>query len=200
MDHRYIFYMVVGYLAGSMLFALEYPKIFKGVDVRRLSEDGNPGTYNAFVYGGIGCGILTLLSELAKGFMPVFLCGRQLGMDSLWFAGVMAAPVAGHAFSIFHRGKGGKAIAVSFGVLAGLFPVYRPFISLVIFYLLFSLVLPVRSHRKRSLITFACVGLSCFFTAEPPAVLAGVLLLSGIVVYKHCICTEEESREENAAV
>ena len=100
MDHRYIFYMVVGYLAGSMLFALEYPKIFKGVDVRRLSEDGNPGTYNAFVYGGIGCGILTLLSELAKGFMPVFLCGRQLGMDSLWFAGVMAAPVAGHAFSI----------------------------------------------------------------------------------------------------
>lgn len=42
MDHRYIFYMAVGYLAGSMLFALEYPKIFKGVDVRRLSEDGNP--------------------------------------------------------------------------------------------------------------------------------------------------------------
>ena len=165
MDHRYIFYMVVGYLAGSMLFALEYPKIFKGVDVRRLSEDGNPGTYNAFVYGGIGCGILTLLSELAKGFLPVFLCGRQLGMDSLWFAGVMAAPVAGHAFSIFHRGKGGKAIAVSFGVLA-----------------------------------FACVGLSCFFTAEPPAVLIGVLLLSGIVAYKHCICTEEESREEKAAV
>ena len=32
------------------------------------------------------------------------------------------------------------------------------------------------------------------------SLLTGVLLLSGIVVYKHCICTEEESREEKAAV
>ena len=200
MDYRYIFYMVVGYLAGSVLFALEYPRLFKGVDVRLLSADGNPGTYNAFVYGGISCGILTLLSELAKGFLPVFLCSRQLGMGSLWYAGVMAAPVAGHAFSVFHHGKGGKAIAVSFGVLAGLFPLYRPFVNLVIFYLLFSLILPVRSHRKRSLITFACLGAACFFTAEPPAVLAGVVILSGIVVYKHCISPEGEAREEKAAV
>ena len=92
MDHRYIFYMAVGYLAGSMLFALEYPKIFKGVDVRRLSEDGNPGTYNAFVYGGIGCGILTLLSELAKGFLPVFV--RQ---------------TAWHGFPLVCRGDGGTS-------------------------------------------------------------------------------------------
>ena len=200
MDYRYIFYMIVGYLAGSMLFALEYPRILKGVDVRQLSEDGNPGTYNAFVYGGLGCGILTLISELAKGFLPVFLCNRQLGIGSMWFAGVMAAPVAGHAFSAFHHGKGGKAIAVSFGVLAGLFPLCRPFISLVIFYLLFSVMLPVRSHRKRSLITFLCLGVICFFTAEPPSVLAGVVILSGIVVYKHCICTENEAGEEKAAV
>jgi len=33
----------------------------------------------------------------------------------------MAAPVFGHAFPFFQKEKGGKAIAVSFGVMIGLF-------------------------------------------------------------------------------
>ena len=116
----------IGYCFGSVLYGY----------------DGNPGTYNAFRYGGFICGISVLIAELLKGFIPVFFSAKYIGRESVLFAFVMAAPVMGHAFSVYYfymkfrmkyinRGKnmprvfadgntGGKAIAVSFGVMLGL--------------------------------------------------------------------------------
>ena len=127
--------MVMGFCLGSILFAYEIPRMVKHVDIRQISEDGNPGTFNAFAAAGVGWGILVLLAELLKGFFPVYLCSKRAGQDSLLFAGVLAAPVFGHAFSIFHKGKGGKGIAVSFGVLLGLLPWWTPVLTLAGFYL-----------------------------------------------------------------
>ena len=92
--------MVMGFCLGSILFAYEIPRMVKHVDIRQISEDGNPGTFNAFAAAGVGWGILVLLAELLKGFFPVYLCSKRAGQDSLLFAGVLAAPVFGHAFSI----------------------------------------------------------------------------------------------------
>ena len=61
-----------GYLCGSILFARVYGALF-GKDLISNSTDGNPGTSNAFIYGGMLCGTLTLLGDLIKGFLPVFL-------------------------------------------------------------------------------------------------------------------------------
>ena len=97
--------MVMGFCLGSILFAYEIPRMVKHVDIRQISEDGNPGTFNAFAAAGVGWGILVLLAELLKGFFPVYLCSKRAGQDSLLFAGVLAAPVFGHAFSISIREK-----------------------------------------------------------------------------------------------
>ena len=133
----YLGFVIGGYLLGSTLFAYVLPKLTRHIDIRQMSEDGNPGTYNAFRYGGTVCGICVLLLELLKGFFPVWLCERTVGLQSPWFAAVMAAPVLGHAYSVYHRGRGGKAIAVSFGVLLGLVPagIWQPLAMLVHFYL-----------------------------------------------------------------
>ena len=50
----------------------EIPRIVKKINICELSDDGNPGTYNAFRYGGFICGISVLIAELLKGFIPVF--------------------------------------------------------------------------------------------------------------------------------
>ena len=97
MEKIYLFYMVMGFCLGSILFAYEIPRMVKHVDIRQISEDGNPGTFNAFAAAGVGWGILVLLAELLKGFFPVYLCSKRAGQDSLLFAGVLAAPVFGHA-------------------------------------------------------------------------------------------------------
>lgn len=185
MGKIYLFYMIAGFLLGSILFAYEIPRIWKHVDIRKISDDGNPGTFNAFVYGGVGCGIFVLLAELMKGFLPVYFCSLRAGRDSMLFAGVMAAPVFGHAFSVFHRGRGGKGIAVSFGVLLGLFPWWTPALVLAGFYIFFSLIVRVKSHLKRSVVTFGCFCVTSFFPGWAWAVRLGILIISLIVVYKH---------------
>ena len=115
-------YVFLGYFLGSMLFGYRITWLLKGVDIRKLAEDENPGTYNAFVFGGFWCGILTLLADMGKGYLPVILYRQNYSTEELIFALVMAAPVFGHAFSIFHGRKGGKGIAVSFtaGVVSNL--------------------------------------------------------------------------------
>ena len=74
-----------GYLCGSILFARVYGALF-GKDLISNSTDGNPGTSNAFIYGGMLCGTLTLLGDLIKGFLPVFLYLYMTrgNMDIIW--------------------------------------------------------------------------------------------------------------------
>ena len=118
----YFAFAIMGFFLGSIMFALILPRHFKGIDVRKLSDDGNPGTANAVKYGGVALGLLCLLGDLLKAALPVYLVRRFCGMDHPLFALVMVAPVLGHAFSPFLGGHGGKAIAPAFGVLAALLP------------------------------------------------------------------------------
>lgn len=183
---KYVLFAVMGYCMGSVLFAYYLPRWFKHIDVCALSDDGNPGAANAFKHAGIGIGILVILCELGKGFLPVFLASRSLNTEHILYALVLAAPVLGHAFPVFWNGKGGgKAIAVSFGVLLGLAPEWQPVIILAFFYLLFSLVLVIQPHLYRSIITFICFNLTCVVMVENRAVVAGCILLSCIVVVQH---------------
>ena len=109
-----------------------------------------------------------------------------VGMDSWMFALVMAAPVFGHAHSLFQKGHGGKAIAVSFGVLIGLLPLWQPLAALIFWYLLFVIVISARSNtRKRIYVSGLCC--SVMLTVPRRTVLAGCVLMSGIVIHKHCL-------------
>ena len=58
---RGIFYTMIGYVSGSVLYAKVFGKLFCQKDVTEDTIDGNPGTTNAFLNGGIWCGICTLL-------------------------------------------------------------------------------------------------------------------------------------------
>jgi len=185
--------MISGFLLGSILFAYEIPRIWKHIDIREVSEDGNPGTFNAFVSCGAGCGILVLLAELLKGFLPVYFCSLRTGRDSLLFRRRAHGPgFLGMRFPIFHKGKGGKGIAVSFGVLLGLYPWWTPALVLAGFYIFFSLVVPVKSHLKRSVVTFGSFCLTSFFHRLGKVLLRlGILIISLVVVYKHVESAKE---------
>ena len=158
----YLFFTILGFALGSTLFAYWTPKIIRHIDIRELPADHNPGVANAFMYGGFFCGLLSLILELAKGFVPVFLGQRFLDTHSLLFIPVLIAPVFGHAFPFFRKEKGGKAITASFGVLLGLFPEMRPAVYLAFFFIFFSLIVVVSPHSFRSVVTF---GLFAFMRA-----------------------------------
>lgn len=192
-----IFFSIAGYLSGSILYAYWIPKILFQKDICALSPDGNPGTANAFVYGGFWAGILALLSELFKGFFPVVLALRTLDIDTPYMIPILIAPVLGHAFPLqFHpknsNKKGGKAIAVSFGVLLGIFPVVLPVLFLATAYILFSVVLIIRPHLFRSIITFGVFCLLVFLFVPVLSIDFACLGIALLVIYKHLCAYQNE--------
>lgn len=187
MEYRYLLYMVAGYLSGSILFGKLIPSLLKHVDVTKEADDGNPGAFNAFTCGGPLCGVLALLLDLLKGSLPVLLCAFFLGTNSWLFALVIAAPVFGHAHSLFGKGKGGKGIAVSFGVLLGLLPIWQPLVCLIIWYLLFLAVIPAKSNTRKSIYAFFAFAISTILTIRSLPIVGGCILMAVIVIHKHYV-------------
>lgn len=179
-----LLYTLFGFASGSVLYSWLLPKLLSGVDVVAESDDGNPGTYNAFQCAGWPVGTLCLLGDLAKGFVPVYLAAQNLDTASLWFAPVLAAPVLGHMFSPMLRGRGGKGIAASFGALLGLLPENWSVLALAAPYLALSTVARIENHTKRSVVCYLIfAGVSV--AANPPSIALGSALLSGSVVARH---------------
>ena len=183
----YIPFSLLGFILGSIHFAYLVPVLIKKVDIREIPSDHNPGVANAFMYGGFFCGLISLILELAKGFVPVFIAQYFLDIHSLLFVPVLVAPVLGHAFPFFQKEKGGKAITASFGVLLGLFPEFRPAVYLALFFIFFSLVVVVSPHSFRSVVTFGMFALCVFFTVKILSVQIGSFVIAAIVIYRHFI-------------
>lgn len=181
----YVLFTILGFCLGSTMFAYLIPMWLKKIDIREIPADHNPGVANAYTYGGFGPGTLALICELGKGTLPVLLCRQFALIDSLLFIPVLVAPVLGHAFPFFQREKGGKAIAVSFGVMIGLLPEVRPLFYLILFYLFFSLVLIFRPHSFRTVITFGMFTLMVFFRVKCWSIRIASLVISLIVIAKH---------------
>lgn len=196
----YLFYLLFGYLSGSVLYSYLIPKYFCHVDVRTANEDQNPGAFNAFSAAGPRIGLLCVLCDIGKGFLPVFLASHSsaVSMDSLLFALILLAPVAGHAWPFLQPSKGGKAISVSFGVLLGLLPDLRPSLFLAAFYLTFSLILIIQPHNLRSIVSFSGFAIAAQVSRFLPSVRLGSLLVSLVVCFRHLFSLREHEAENIA--
>ena len=122
-----LFWVVVGFLSGSIPFSLIMGKLLARRDIRTVG-DGNPGGANALRAGGLKCGIPAILLDILKGFLPVYLA-QKYGLAAWSLVPVCLAPILGHAFSPFLRCQGGKALGTTAGVWAALiglwaFPAY----------------------------------------------------------------------------
>ena len=198
----YIIFTCLGFLSGSILFCKLIPLVVFGKDICSLSDDKNPGAANVFMSCGPVIGMICLILEICKGFVPVFISLRYTDVRNLLFAPIIAAPVIGHAVAPFNGFRGGKSIAVSFGVMLGMLPVTRCVLILAAIYIVTSTLIRVEPHRKRSIVTYAlfAVGSAHLLIRRGLASVAvGVIILSLTVIYKHSLrfCTPEVIEKEN---
>lgn len=185
---RYLLYAGVGFAMGGLLFSYYFPKWLKHIDIRKMSRDHNPGTANAFMLAGSAVGMLCLIFDLMKGYLPVAAAVRQLDPTNLAFAVVLIGPVLGHACGPFNNWKGGKAIAVSFGVLIALLPFDQSVWVLVISYL--SALVLIRRQPNEKKTAYAYGVLAVFegyqwLVMGRRAVAAGILGICAIVIQKN---------------
>ena len=170
-----------GYLCGSILFARVYGALF-GKDLISNSTDGNPGTSNAFIYGGMLCGTLTLLGDLIKGFLPVFLyLYMTRGNMDIYLAPVLVSPVLGHILPCFYRFRGGKGIAVGFGAALGLW--WPVALGLLAVFLVFAV--PSRYVSLGSVCAAASLPIQCALWGFPLVSVAPIVVVALVVIWAH---------------
>lgn len=111
--------LVVGYLIGSVPFGLLITRLAGAGDVRQIGS-GNIGATNVLRTGRKGLALATLLADLLKGGLPVWIAYRFFGPD----VAVVTAlgTVLGHCFPVWLKFKGGKGVATAAGVILVLTP------------------------------------------------------------------------------
>lgn len=129
-----ISYIVVAYLCGSIPFAYIIAKASGKVDIRSVGS-GNSGATNVFRGIGKCAGVITLIADILKGFIPVYFA-TFIDNSFSYSVAIAATAMAGHMFTIFLKFKGGKGVATGLGVFSALMPL-PSLIALAIFGLVF---------------------------------------------------------------
>lgn len=111
--------VTAAYLCGGLPIGVWLARL-AGVDLQR-SGSGNIGATNVARTAGWRLGMLTLLGDAAKGFVPVVIA--QSLVDDAWsVAAVGMAAFCGHLFSFLLRFRGGKGVATALGVFVAAAP------------------------------------------------------------------------------
>ncbi len=116
---------------GSLPFGAWIVRWKTGQDVTKMGS-GNIGATNVLRTTGKSAGILTLLLDIGKGLLAVFLADTITEGNPLLMSAAALAVLFGHAFSPFMKFKGGKAVASFAGAFAYLTPL--PFWSIAILF------------------------------------------------------------------
>jgi glycerol-3-phosphate acyltransferase PlsY len=172
----FIVMLVAAYLIGAIPFGLVIGKLFYNVDIRERGS-GNVGTTNAFRVLGKKAGIAVLACDMLKGYVPALIASLLFGPWATIF--IASAPVAGHMYSIFLRGSGGKGIATGSAVALALVPA----IYLVVLLIWIGVLLAGRMVSLASLVAAAALALLVVVTGQPlPYILATFLVLVLVIV------------------
>ena len=110
-----VLWCLAAFLCGSIPFGLLLVKLAGKGDVRAHGS-GNIGATNVSRVGGKGLGIVTLLLDILKGFLPVFLA-KQAGLSLDLLSLLALTAVLGHVFTPWLKFQGGKGVATALGVI-----------------------------------------------------------------------------------
>jgi glycerol-3-phosphate acyltransferase PlsY len=173
--------LVSAYLIGGIPFGYLLVKLATGRDVREFGS-GNIGATNVLRTAGRGIGIATLLLDILKGAAAVWLADRLTHGSVLWMSAAALAVMFGHAFPVFLKFKGGKAVASFIGAFVYLTPV--PLLAVVV---IFVIVVAATRYISLGSIIGAAVFPLCVWLIGHPAwpVIAASVIAGAFIIWRH---------------
>lgn len=112
--------IVIGYLLGNFQTSYILGRLIAKKDVREYGSQ-NAGTTNALRVFGARIAIATLILDLLKGVLAVYIGYKLAGDIGGMAAGLFV--VIGHNWPVFLKFKGGKGVATSIGVALMITPI-----------------------------------------------------------------------------
>lgn len=172
------FLVVFAYFMGSIPMGVILGRL-KGVDPRKTGS-GNIGATNVMRAAGKKMGIITLILDTAKGFLPVAL-GTALGVHVYVIALVGLAAFLGHVFPVFLRFKGGKGVATALGVYLAVSP-----LTILGAFVVFIIVAAIwRYVSLASMIGATVVPIGLYLVGAPWAFVVMAGLITVVVLIRH---------------
>ena len=127
--NKFFLIIILSYLIGSISGSLLLGKIWN-VDIRKHGSKSAGGT-NALRTVGVVFALLTLVIDVAKGFLPTFIIGYYSNFNSYEMMLGAAAAILGHVYPLYYKFNGGKGAATVLGALFVLTPQSIPYILAV---------------------------------------------------------------------
>lgn len=176
--------LVIGYLLGSIPFALVIGKVFYKTDVRNYGS-GNLGGTNAGRVLGAKAGAAVIACDILKVVIAIAFSALISPNVSIW-TGLAAA--IGHCYPIFAHFKGGKAVATMFGFLlaTSIFTFHNAWyliVPLVVFLILLVLFKMVSLSSM-----CAAIASSLFITYMQwghLSIIVASWMMSALILYRH---------------
>jgi len=173
---------VFAYLLGSIPWGIVLTRLFTSVDIR-CEGSGNIGATNVGRIAGPTLGVMTLIGDMLKGAIPVWIAVVLAISNSLWgeicISLVALAAFSGHLYPVYMRfKKGGKGVATA----AGCFAVISPVAFMVVILVFIMFVCWFNRVAVASLAAAAVLPVAVW-KATGSGVLTGCAVVTAILIY-----------------
>jgi len=173
--------VLTAYVLGAIPFGYLLVRWKTGGDIRAAGS-GNTGATNVLRTTGTWAGVATLVLDIAKGYVAVWIADRASSGSLFWMSLAALAVMAGHAYPVFLGFKGGKAVASFIGAFLRLVPLAT--IAMLVVFLV--VVAKSRYISLGSVIAAATFPLAVWLIFQPPlAVEAASLVAAIFIIYRH---------------
>ena len=173
---------VFAYLLGSIPWGIVLTRLFTSVDIR-CEGSGNIGATNVGRIAGPTLGVMTLIGDMLKGAIPVWIAVVLATPNSLWgeicISLVALAAFSGHLYPVYMRfKKGGKGVATA----AGCFAVISPVAFMVVILVFIMFVCWFNRVAVASLAAAAVLPVAVW-KATGSGILTGCAVVTAILIY-----------------
>jgi glycerol-3-phosphate acyltransferase PlsY len=173
-----IIVMIFSYLLGSIPSGYIVGAL-AGVDIRKAGS-GNIGATNVARVIGKKRGLLTLIADIGKGFIPVFVAS-QIGFSHTTVAFVAILAFLGHLYPVFLKFQGGKGVATALGALLALAPM-----ATVILMVIFALVaVSSRLVSLSSIVAALAAPITLWSLSYSPPIIAMGVFFAVMIIVRH---------------
>ena len=111
-----IIVFLYSYFIGSIPFGLIVTRVFLKKDIRNIGS-GNIGATNVLRTGKKYLALLTLLLDVFKGYLAIYITAKYFN-DFIYLSALVC--LLGHIFPLWMKFKGGKGVAVYLGIILAL--------------------------------------------------------------------------------
>ncbi len=179
-DLLFIFVLIIIYLIAAIPTGVILSRLMGSEDVRQKGS-GNIGATNVYRVVGKLAGILTLVGDTMKGFLPLLAYKSWLAPTPTQLGIACAIAIIGHCYPVYLKFRGGKGVATALGIFLVLSPA-AVLGALIVFLLAVGIT---RYISLGSVLAAMSAPLLILMLNQPQPIFVATLFIAALVIWRH---------------